>query len=364
MTMHRALLTTAAAAAAVTIVPTSATAATCGVAQSRALFETPEVQVYASRGRAVACLRATGRSRVVGPRSSGRATTLVRGVAGGRWLSVVRAGAGGTNQADLHQLIDLRAGRRAQVAERRTRVETVTLPGVLVHALGDGRGVVARFTNGRTVVLSRVKGAEGIAAAGDRVYWLEPNGSGDPKARSARLSGVPAAASGPTARPTQKIGSCPADAEGRLVLHDRSRVVTQRPDGVRVCNRWTGKTWNVGDAQTTFEALTTEGVAYRSPTTAGLLRFATSAQVELRVAADASSVASATFLAGATADGLRSANAAKSTAPADLLDAGAVTDVAAALVPASDRPEDDTVIYWTDAEGDARTATLPVKTQE
>ncbi|UUY02398.1 hypothetical protein LRS13_17040 [Svornostia abyssi] len=361
--MPRALLFTAAAAGAVAMMPTPATAATCGVAQSRALFETPEVQVFASKGKAVACLRATGRSRVVGPRSSGRATTLVRGVAGGRWLSIVRAGAGGTDQADLHQLIDLRSGRRAQVAERRNRVETVTLPGVLIHALGEGRGVVARSTSGRTVVLSRVKGAEGIAAAGNRVYWLEPSGGSDPKVRSARLSGVPTAAGAATGPAAQTIGSCPADADGRLLLHDRSRVVTQRPDGVRVCNRWTGKTWNVGDAQTTFTALTTAGVAYRSPTSAGLLRFSTSARVELPLAADAPSVASEAFLVGATPDGLRAANAAKSTAPAEVLDAGSVTDVAAALVPASDRPEDDTVVYWTDADGKARTATLPVTTE-
>ncbi len=360
MTISRVLLSSAAAAAAVAVMPPSATAATCGVAQARALFETPEVQVYASKGRAVACLRATGRSRVVGPRSSDRATTLVRGVAGGRWLSIVRAGAGGTNEADLYQLIDLRTGRRAQVAERRTRVETVTLPGVLVHALGDGRGVVARFTSGRTVVLSRVKGAEGIAAAGNRVYWLEPRRSGDPKVRSALLSGVPAAAPAAPARPTQKIGSCPAVADGRLVLHDRSRVVTQRTGGVRICNRWTGKTWEVGDAQTTFTALTTAGVAYRSPTAAGLLRFATSAQVELPVTADASSVASAAFLVGVTTEGLRAANAATSTAPAEVLDPGAATDVAAALVPASDRPDDNTVVYWTDADGNPRSATLPV----
>lgn len=359
MTTIRTLLAAGATlATAATFLPASAQAATCGVTQSRALYETPDVQVYASKGRAVACLRATGRTRVVGRRSSEGATTLVRGVVGGRWLSIVRAGAGGTSQPDIYELLDLRTGRRAQVAERRTRVETVMLPGVLVHALGDGRGVVARFTSGRRTVLSGVKGAEGIAAVGDRVYWTEPSGGDEPKVRSARLSGVPASAPAGDPPALQAIGRCAADAGATLLLHDRSRVVSESTAGLRVCNRWTGKAWDVPGADTTFAALTADGVAYRTPSAAGLLRFATSAKVELPVAQDASAVASATFLAAATADGLGAADARKPTAAVRLLGPGAVRDVAAALVPASDRPVDDTVVYWMDADGQPQGAAL------
>lgn len=355
MTTIRTLLVSGATlAAATTILPASAQAATCGVSQSRALYETPEVQVYAAKGRAVACLRATGRTRVVGRRSSEGATTLVREVVGGRWLSLVRAGAGGSGEPDIHELLDLRTGRRAQVAERSRRVETVMLPGVLVRALGDGRGVVARFTSGRRTVLTRLKGAEGIAAAGSRVYWLEPFGADDALTRSARLSGVPSAAPAEDPPALQAIGRCAADADSTLVLHDRSRVVSQSSDGLRVCNRWTGKAWNVGGADTQFTSLTAAGVAYRTPVAAGLLRFATSAKVELPVAQDASAVASATFLAGATVDGLRVADAVKPAAASKLAGPGVVTDVAAALVPSSDRPDDDSVVYWMDADGKAR----------
>lgn len=351
MPRSRLLLGPAAALALFALVPASAAEAACGVPQSRALHETPDVQVYASRGRAVACMRATGRARVVGPRSSGR-TTFVRGVVGGRWLHVVRAGAGGTSEADLHQLVDLRTGRRAQVAERRRRLETLALPGVLVTAVGDERGVVARTTTGRRTVLSRAGDAEGIAAAGDRVYWLESGGA------TTRSATVAIATSAPAGDPPalQRIGRCPADASSTLLLHDRSRVVSESAAGLRVCNRWTGRRWTVDGADTAFAGLSADGLAYRTPATAGLLRFTTSARVELPVPAEASAVASATFLAGATAEGLRLLDARRADQPAQTLDPGAVTDLAAASVPSSTSPDDETVVYWTDAGGQPRSA--------
>lgn len=354
MTRLRLLVALSVAVCVCSLAPAAAHAA-CGVSQGRALLETPDVQVYAGKGRAVACLRATGRTRIVGPRSSRRATTLIRELVGGRWLSVVRAGTGGTSEPDVHQLIDLRTGRRAQVAERRLRVETAMLPGVLVHALGESGGVVARYTGGRRVVLSRAKDAEGLVATDDRVFWLESNGS---QTRSARLTGVPATAPGGDPPALQRIGRCPADAGSTLLLHDRSRVVSESAAGLRACNRFTGKTWTIDVPEARVTRVVADGLAYRTPTAAGLLRFSNSARVELPVAGDAPAAAGGAFLAGATGDGLQLASARRPQAAARTLAPGAASDVAVGAVASSDNPEDDTVVYWIDAEGAARHAVV------
>ena len=69
-------------------VPARADAA-CGVPMARAEYETPEVQIY-ERGNALrACLRATGKERVIGSRYDDGSTSevdLVGGVFGGRYV--------------------------------------------------------------------------------------------------------------------------------------------------------------------------------------------------------------------------------------------------------------------------------------
>src|SRR5688572_8831791 len=50
----------------------SAQAATCGVKQSSALYETPEIQVYENMSsRTIACRRSTGVARDLGPNFDG-----------------------------------------------------------------------------------------------------------------------------------------------------------------------------------------------------------------------------------------------------------------------------------------------------
>jgi hypothetical protein len=133
------------------LVPATAEAA-CPAA--RAEYETPDVQVYASKQRLVACYRATGKARVVGQRSNDGMGTdeseTVLGMLGGRWLyKELYASAAESSDVRIESLVDLRDNRsvKATVLDEDTDNQVVALPGALVSA-GEG-GVIARFTDGR-----------------------------------------------------------------------------------------------------------------------------------------------------------------------------------------------------------------------
>ena len=127
----------------------------CGVATAKADYESPEIQIY-SRGvddmrTHTACLRATGKQRVIGVSSAGEgsAATYVRGVYG-RWLWLEHAvyDPDSDSRDVTHEMLDVQTGKKART---RSFSEVVALPGALVIASG---GVTARFTDGRSVKLS------------------------------------------------------------------------------------------------------------------------------------------------------------------------------------------------------------------
>ena len=212
--MLKPALVPAALIALLLVVPAPAHGA-CGVATAKADYESPEIQLY-SRGvddmrSHIACLRATGKQRLIGTDSAGEgsAATSVRGVYG-RWLWLEHAvyDPDSDSRDVTHELLDVQTGKKA-----RTRLfsEVVALPGALVVA---SDGVTARFTDGRSVKLSTDAMASGLAAVGSRVYWR----TGD-MAHTAelKLPKAAAAAKGPVAT---KVGRCVPRKGARLELFD------------------------------------------------------------------------------------------------------------------------------------------------
>src|SRR5262245_18101390 len=133
--------------------PASAEAA-CGVPMAKAEYETPEVQIYQRGSGLRACLRATGRERVIGSRYDDGGTAevdYVSGVFGGRYVWTSYSGSY-VESADVHEesMIDLRTGKHADVRvedEDTSGVEVVAAPGVLVS--NTGGGVTAHYADGR-----------------------------------------------------------------------------------------------------------------------------------------------------------------------------------------------------------------------
>ncbi len=138
-------------------VPSSAQAA-CGVPSARAVYETPEVQVYErAKNRRVrdviACLRATGKARKVDVRANdGMGTdefSTVNEVLGGRWIWTSLLGSA-AESADTREerLTDLRTGETFSIVtedEFNSRT-ALAVRGALVVA-GE-EGVIAHFTDG------------------------------------------------------------------------------------------------------------------------------------------------------------------------------------------------------------------------
>ena len=218
--MLKPALVPAALIALLLVVPAPAHGA-CGVATAKADYESPEIQLY-SRGvddmrSHLACLRATGKQRLVGSDSAGEgsAATSVRGVYG-RWLWLEYADVRPGQRLPERDPRSCSTSGRARQAKAGPFIEVVALPGALVVAY---EGVTARFTDGRTVKLSTDPTASGLAAVGSRVYWR----TGD-VAHTAELAlpKAAAAAKGPVAT---KIGRCVPRKGARLeLLHGQARA--------------------------------------------------------------------------------------------------------------------------------------------
>lgn len=363
MSASRTLLFTTLLASLAALVPGPASAAAgCGVAQGKAVFETPEVQVYPRRAKLVACVRATGRARVVGVRSNdgGIGWSTVDRVIAGRWLLVHTSYtfAESPDAAD-DTLIDLRTGGSASLShggDAGPDGQVAALPGVLVVTGGDAKGVQARFTTGRIERLSAVADATGLAAASSRVYWREPvGGQADPRTASYAFTGLPGASAERTAPLAAKIGRCVPKRRARLVLHDDTRVVTRTATDLLLCTRTTGRQRRVGPAGTKLVALSATALAYTRDGVAGALALSSSARTEMP--APAGAVALDGTIAAAAADGLRVASVA---APLPkLLTPELVSDVALGLVPADEVALSTVpVAYWRAADGIDRSVEL------
>ncbi len=340
------LLLLAAVVLALGVQPTAAGAA-CGVAAARAEYETPAVQIYARGGDLVACHRATGRAWYVGARANdGMGTdefSSVKAVLGGRWVWASLF-ASFAESADVQEdtLIDLRTAKKVvvRIQDEDTDIQAAALPGALVVT---GNGVTARFTDGRRQVLSTDPSASGPATVGARVYWRVTG-----VAQTAVLN-LPAA-DAPRARPLARtIGRCKPRPNARLLVHADALVVSRAGGSTWACRR--GKTRRLARgpiAQAT--ALSDRLVAYTRQGAAGVLDVANGRWRELPSSGGALAATPAAF-AAASGGGLLAWSTGR--AASTLLSADAATEVAIG------DDGDETVAYWLDGTGTARSAALP-----
>ena len=305
------------------VVPAPAHGA-CGVATAKADYESPEIQLY-SRGDEdarshLACLRATGKQRLVGSDSGGEgsAATSVRGVYG-RWLWLEYAEYDPDSDTRIvsDQLLDVRTGKQAQAGPFN---EIVALPGALVVAF---EGVTVRYTDGRTVKLSADPTASGLATVGSRVYWR----TGDiAHTAELKLPKAAAAAKGPVAT---KVGRCVPRKGARLELFTSKLVLTRQGGKTWACRTSPGKTREVG-AVSGLVVRSDREIAFVRGGRVGTLNVLTGARTDVAGTAFA---ASGTRLLVVAQDGLHS--------PVDLLAAGPATAPALA----------GDYAYWLDGAG-------------
>jgi hypothetical protein len=317
-------------------VPSGAQAA-CGVPAAHAVYETPEVQVFASKHKLVACYRPTGRQRVVGTfADDGMGTdeaSFVYGLLGGRWLHKQDyATFAESPDYRMDELVDLRTGKVAKAAMMAddTTGEVVALPGALVRAGGDG--VVVRFADGRRQRLDNAP-AEALAASGARVYWR--TGTGPHTAVVTVPAGEPARA---LPRAHRTAGCTPRPGAG-LVVSDGLVVVTRVGDVTYACRR--GRTRRVG-VITDVRIVSDREVAYTRPGFSGVLDVAGG---KLRELDGPGSANGWTLVAGGDAGVRVWSDDEKS---AKTIAAGPVSDVAISDGFVAG------VTYWLDADGNPR----------
>ena len=236
----RVLLIALLTALIVVLAPGAAGAATCGVPQSEADYERPDLQVHVHRMTLVACRRATGKVTQIGVRfKDGMGTyqdSYVLDVFGGRWVWVLGVGtAAESGDAYDHTVIDLRTGTRVNVTTQSDYdppADAVGVPGALVVA--DAGGVKARFTDGHIETLSTVPGAYDVAAVGNRVYLAHRRRHAHRDAEAPRTRRPAGGAAGAHHRALQAArGPEAADARRRRRGHARRRRhvgVQRRPD--------------------------------------------------------------------------------------------------------------------------------------
>jgi hypothetical protein len=326
------------------LIPSAAQAA-CGVAPARAVYEAPSVQVYANQQKLIACFRATGKAVGVGEGfNDGMGTDgsyTVADVQGGRFLHVIFS-ASTAESSDVRQdsIVDLRSRHTAtaNVFDEETDNDVVVVRGAVVTA-GD-EGVIARFTGGRTEVLTR-DSAGSVAASGARIYWRDE----DAGATHTATLVLPAADPVRTLPRARTIGRCKPRPGARLVVRDANVVVTRAGGATWACRR--GKTRRVGTGADA-SILSDREVAYTRPGVAGVLDIATGKRRELPSEPGPVAVSPWSVVAAA-AGGVRAWTAGRSAA--ELL-----APVVGREVAAGSDDDGETVAYWLDAGGVAQSA--------
>lgn len=215
--------------------PGGASAKACGVPQAKAVYETPEVQIYKSKDRLLACRRGGALSaRQVGwDYTDGMGTYedgTVVDVLGGRWVWVVQnTSAAESADHSEYWFTDIVTAKRVTVTiedEDGPTYEAVGLAGAIVVAGKDG--VLALRPGGDIDLLGGTPTAFGLAGAGNRVYWQDVKGV----AQTATLS-LPRPEAARTPPRARTIGRCKPRPGARLLLHDGRFIYT----------RAGGKTW-------------------------------------------------------------------------------------------------------------------------
>jgi hypothetical protein len=322
--------------------PSGAQAA-CGVPAAHAVYETPEVQVFAKRHKLIACYRPTGKQRAVGAfANDGMGTdeaSFVYGLLGGRWLHK-QDYATFSESADyrMDELVDLRTGKvaKAAIMADDEQGEVVALAGALVRAGNDG--VVVHFADGREQTLDEAP-ADALAASGARVYWRTSAG---PRTAAVTLPAAEPASALPRAHRT---AGCTPRPGARLVLSDGLVVVTRQGDVTYACRK--GRTRRLG-VITDARIVSDREVAYTRPGFTGVLNVASAKRRELDGPGPAATNGW-TLVAGGEA-GMRTwsddQTAARTIAPGPVSDAAISDGFTAGIA------------YWLDAGGAAHSAAI------
>ena len=324
----------------------AAAQAACGVPAAKAVYETPEVQVYTRAAETkgvrdlLACHRATGKARVVDVRANdGMGTdefSVVNGVLGGRWIwtSLLSSAAESADARD-DRLTDLRNGRTlsVDVEDEFTDATTLALPGVLLVA--DEKGLVARFTDGRVEQLATGP-TTAPAANGARVYW-RLNGV----AQTTTLS-LPTGDPARTRPRARTVRRCKPRTGARLILRTDAFVLTRTGGTSWVCRPARGRTFRLGAVEG-LQPVSERHVAYTKPGLIGVFDAVRGSYRELQ----STSGAVGAGLLAAGPGGLR---AWAQTAPAATI---------LSSEPAAEVALGGNVAYWLDASGAARSADVP-----
>ena len=224
-----------------------------------------------------ACVRATGRERVVGSRYDDGGTaevSYVSGIFGGRYVWMNYSGSYAESaDVQMETMTDLRTGKHVDVTvedEGTSGVEVVAAPGVLVSTAGGG--IVANYTDGRKVQLSAGPEASALAVAGSRVYWREKL---DARTAVLELPESDPARRGPLMRTLDK---CKARKGARLVESDETIHLSRVGASVWACR--VGKTRRLGEV-TDARIETGRFVSYRREGLVGLFDLVTGERREL-----------------------------------------------------------------------------------
>lgn len=231
-------------------------------------YDTPAVQVWAGDEGMVACVRATGVERVVSATGEDVSVSFDE-VLGERWL-VTSAETG--YESDTTSVETLSTDMLDLYTGQSVTGGVISLPGGFLFS--DKDGIVARYTDGRTEVVSAEFGDD-FALQGRRLYWRT-----DGKARTALLD-LPDVGPALDPQPLQrarKMTRCTPKAGARLVARYRRVVVTRVGKAAYVC--FNGRTTALGNA-TRFQSITTGDIAYTRPGYTGYIDASTGRKREL-----------------------------------------------------------------------------------
>ena len=309
---------------------------------ARAVYETPEVQVYErAKNRRVrdviACLRATGKARKVDVRANdGMGTdefSTVNEVLGGRWIWTsllgsrrVRRHARGAAHRPAHRrdVLDRDRGR-VQLAHRagRPRRARRRRRGRCDRALHRRRQGDAR--DGAEHRPGRQRRARVLARAGRRAHGHVTLPAADP-ARARPLA--------------RTISRCKPRRGARLALRTESLVLSRSGGAVWACRTTRGRNYRLG-AVDNLRPLSDRHVAYGS----GLIAVFDAVRGNYRELEGTSAAATASALLASGPGGLRAWTAERPAATVLTAD------------PASDVALGDGVAYWLDGAGTPRPLT-------
>lgn len=341
----------AATGLAAVVIPAEAEAR-CGVAQTKASYETPDLQLRPSKGRLVGCIRALGRDRVLGYANNDD-ETFADEILGHRWLVSHTAYVGGGESVGGRSVgvDDLRTGKSVEVEVRdsdgESTADAIGVPGGLL--VSDGTGVSLRKIGGGKRVLAPANVVTGIGYSGTTVYMRTNAGV---VAVDVGADIPTAAGTARTAPKARKIGRCKPKANAKLVRTDGDFIFTRTSAGIYQCKRKVGSQRLVAKKPRVFADFTGYAVTFARPGFVGMWNIETEERSELASTGPALFIGRS--LVATPVTGLVSQ---QYDGKPKILDAGPVTKVGRGV--ASENAGDvNDLVFWTRADGTAAVTDL------